>query len=376
MTAANAAQETAKVKLGEHLAHLFSTLMKIASILVMQPELILLIDVASGLIEMGIKASVEGEAYDWHEDAKMLAVTAVADVALMGLTKLGKLKGAASLAEKEALSVGEKAATEVGHAATAEAKTEVIHEGAEVAAAESKELTAGVKVAGKGEDVATQEAGAIADKVEQKAGDVAAGKGLTEGESVAAQEGEKVAKQAGEQVAKQAGEDVGKEAAKELTPEELAKKIEAHYALAGGFAKNAISSVGGGLVQGQSPIDILKSFVKGGILLVLPAELAKRAEEAIGDATKAAKILEASWPAPGPSSPPPSSSAATWTPTTCSTPPLLRRGARSRSTSTPPTAGQPTTTTPPTARRATTRPARASTLPLPRSPRRRQRLPR
>jgi hypothetical protein len=269
---ANKAQEEAKKALAERFIKVFSMIAKIAAVLTANPWLIAAIDIAEGLIEMGIKHSVMGEAYDASEDLKMLAITAVADVALIGFSKLGELKGAAKLAEAEAL--GSKAAMEAEHAATAEAKAEVVKEGAHAAAAgESKALKGAIEEGGSAEKALASEA---ASKVESKAADMAEGKALQEGESAAA---------------KTAESEVAHGAEGAMSAEKAAEQIKARYGMIGGAAKMATQTVGGGIVQGKSPSDILKGLVTGGLGLVLPGHLAEKAKAAIGNSSLAAKVL-------------------------------------------------------------------------------------
>src|SRR5262249_51466670 len=69
MTAANKGQGEAKKRLADRIIKIFSTIAKIAAALTAQPELIALIDIGEGLLEMAIKHQVMGEAYDPAEDA-------------------------------------------------------------------------------------------------------------------------------------------------------------------------------------------------------------------------------------------------------------------------------------------------------------------
>ncbi len=283
MTAANKAQEGAKKRLAERICKILSTIAKIAAALTAQPELIALIDIGEGLLEMAVKHEVMGESYDPAEDAKMLAFTAAADVALMGLSKVGKIRGAA--VEVEAAAGAEKTAMEVEHAATGEAKAEALSEGAHAAAGESSAMKGAIEEGTSAEKALSSEAAdQVGHKVEQKAADAAEGKALHEGESAAAKEAVSEAEHGG----LAAGEGAAKEAA---SPAELAKKIEAHWALAGGGAKMMIQTVGGGIVQGKSPSDILKGLVTGGLGLVLPGHFAEKVKAAIGNDGMALKVL-------------------------------------------------------------------------------------
>ncbi|MDB4956213.1 MAG: hypothetical protein JWO36_3782 [Myxococcales bacterium] len=103
-------QREEKIRLSEHLAKIFSTIAKIGALLAAQPELFALIDIASGLATMAIKKSVAGEAYDPADDAKLLAVEAVMDVAMVGLAHAGKL-GAAAAGTDGAARLGEQTAS-------------------------------------------------------------------------------------------------------------------------------------------------------------------------------------------------------------------------------------------------------------------------
>ncbi|MEP6861502.1 MAG: hypothetical protein ABJE66_12815 [Deltaproteobacteria bacterium] len=95
-------QREEKIRLSNHLAHIFSTIAKLGALLAMQPELFVLIDVCSGLAEMAIKKSVAGEAYDPADDAKLLAIDAVVDIATLGAAKLAEARKLGALG-KDAL---------------------------------------------------------------------------------------------------------------------------------------------------------------------------------------------------------------------------------------------------------------------------------
>ncbi|MEO8846461.1 MAG: hypothetical protein ABI704_33120 [Kofleriaceae bacterium] len=138
-------QREEKIHLSNHIAHIFSTIAKLGALLAMQPELFVLIDVCSGMAEMAIKKSVAGEAYDPADDAKLLAIDAVVDVATLGAAKLaearklGALGKDAVVASKEATVVGDKVATKALKSATedgvqetaiARAKSEAVEGGA------------------------------------------------------------------------------------------------------------------------------------------------------------------------------------------------------------------------------------------------------
>lgn len=284
MTAANAAQEEGKKRLAERITKIFSTIAKIASLITMQPELILLIDVGEGLLEMGIKHQVMGEAYDPAEDAKMLAFTAAADIALMGLTKAGELKAArfaasaetkvVKAAEQEAISAGEKAAVKIEQEASGEAKAEALKEGAHAVAGESKAMQGAIEEGTSAERALSSEAaGEVGAKVEQKAVEAAEGKAAHAVESTAAKEAETGAKEMSAETAK------------------AVEQIKSRYGLAGNFAKMGITTVGGGIVQGKSPGEILRGLTVGGLGLVLPGHLAEKVREAIGNDTLALKVL-------------------------------------------------------------------------------------
>ncbi len=274
---ANAAQEEAKKALAERWVKIISTIAKIAAVLTANPWLIAAIDIGEGLIEMGIKHQVMGEAYDPADDLKMLAITGAADIALMGFSKLGELKGAAKLGEAEAVSVAEKAAMEAEHATTAEAKSEAFREAAHVAAGENKALKGAVEAGTSTEKALGKEVASEAGhKVEQKVAEAAEGKAVHEGEGVAA---------------KAAESEVGQGAHAMEEAEKAAEKIKARYGMLGGAAKMGITTVGGGIVQGKSPSEILKGLVTGGLGLVLPGHLAEKVKGAIGNETLAAKIL-------------------------------------------------------------------------------------
>lgn len=162
-------QRAEKSKLGARIGKIFATIGKIAALLVGQPELFVLIDVAAGLGEMAIKAAIAGEAYDPVDDAKLLALTAVVDAAAIGAGALlaGKGAGAAAASTGEAAAIGERTAVEVvERGATAEATQAIVGEGAAAAAGEVKAVEAGVAAAAAGEvkvaeDVATVAAGEV-----------------------------------------------------------------------------------------------------------------------------------------------------------------------------------------------------------------------
>lgn len=150
-------QREEKSKLSEHVAHIFSTIAKIGALLAMQPELFALIDVCSGLAEIAIKKSIAGEAYDPADDAKMLAIDAAVDLAMVGVSKLAEARklGAAG---KEAVT-GERAAAKALAAST---------EGdVKAAVAEAK---ADALAAGKTESRAVPEAEASATETKSPAG--------------------------------------------------------------------------------------------------------------------------------------------------------------------------------------------------------------
>ena len=92
-------QRDEKIRLSEHLAKIYSTIGKIAALVTAQPELFALIDVASGLATMAIKKSVAGEAYDPADDAKLLAIDAAVDAAMVGLVRAGTMAIAATATE-------------------------------------------------------------------------------------------------------------------------------------------------------------------------------------------------------------------------------------------------------------------------------------
>ncbi|MGE5180825.1 MAG: hypothetical protein ACM31C_02125 [Acidobacteriota bacterium] len=274
---ANAAQEEAKKALAERWIKIISTIAKIAAVLTANPWLIAAIDIGEGLIEMGIKHQVMGEAYDPSDDLKMLAITGAADIALMGFSKLGELKGAAKLGEAEAVSVAEKAAMEVEHATTAEAKSQAFREAAHVAAGENKALQGAIEAGSSTEKALGKEVASEAGhKVEQKVADAAEGKVVHEGEGAAA---------------KAAESEVGQGAHAMEEAEKAAEQIKARYGMLGGAAKMGITTVGGGVVQGKSPSEILKGLVTGGLGLLLPGRLAEKVKGAIGNETLAAKVL-------------------------------------------------------------------------------------
>ena len=275
---ANAEQEGAKKRLAERYVKIFSMIAKIAAVLTANPWLIAAIDIAEGLIEMGIKHEVMGEAYDPADDLKALAITGVADIALLGFSKLGELKGAARLAESEAVSVGEKAAIEVEHATTAEAKSEAVREGAHVVAGEENAaLHDAIEEGGSAEKALGNEVANEAEhKVEQKAAETVEGKAVHEADSAAAKAVEGEATQGAH-----AMEDA----------EKAAEQLKSRYGMIGGGAKMVIQTVGNGIAQGKSPTDILKGLLTGGAGLMLPGPLAEKVRGAIGNANLAAKVL-------------------------------------------------------------------------------------
>jgi hypothetical protein len=120
----------------------------------MQPELFVLIDVCSGMAEMAIKKSVAGEAYDPADDAKLLAIDAVVDIATLGAAKLAEARKLGALG-KDALVLG-KDATAVGEKVTKEAVETTVEEGVEktvVADAKTEAIEAGAAEAGVSHEV-------------------------------------------------------------------------------------------------------------------------------------------------------------------------------------------------------------------------------
>ncbi len=168
-------QRAEKIEHSEHIAKIFTSIAKVAALVTMQPELILMLDVASGLGEMAIKKSIAGEGYDSSNDEKMLGITAAIDAATLGLSRVGKLGGALAAGE-DAAQLGEQTAVKaLEEGATAEAKTEIVQEGAVKAAGEATSVeqavaagapTAGANAAADVTTVAEKEAGTATEAVD------------------------------------------------------------------------------------------------------------------------------------------------------------------------------------------------------------------
>jgi hypothetical protein len=156
-------QRTEKIEHSEHIAKIFSSIAKVAALVTMQPELIMLIDVVSGLGDMAIKKSVAGEAYDPADDAKMLGITATIDAATLGISKIGKLGGAVTVGE-DAARLGEKTAVKsLEEGTTKEAKAEIVQEGVSKAAGDSNIVGLAPREPSGLESVAKQEASKASD---------------------------------------------------------------------------------------------------------------------------------------------------------------------------------------------------------------------
>src|SRR5262249_37078302 len=160
--------------------------------------------------------------------------------------------GAAAIAEQEALSAGTKTATEIEHAATGEAKAQALREGAQVASGESKVMQRAIRDATSAENALSSEpAAGVGERVDPTAANAAERKECHEVETAAVKG---VASEV-ERGLLPTGEDLAKDAA---SPAELAGQIEARWGVYGAGAKLAIQTIGGGIVQGKSPSEILK----------------------------------------------------------------------------------------------------------------------
>ncbi len=238
-------QRDEKQKYGSHLAKAVSTIGKLAAIATGQPELFALLDVVSGMGAMAIKRSVENEAYDGAEDAKLLAIEGVVDVMTVGVAS-----AAGAGAKVASTVVGETAAagaSKVGEQVVAD----VIEDGV-TSEVKAQIVEQGARAAGETE-VASQAANAAASSGTASAAEIAA-----KTESAAAGS--------------------------------AAKAIAIQTA--GNLGANAVGSIASGLVEGQSPTEILGNLVKGGLAMLLPGHLGAQVQSAIGDATAAQRILQ------------------------------------------------------------------------------------
>ncbi|MGE3766713.1 MAG: hypothetical protein AB7L94_30955, partial [Kofleriaceae bacterium] len=116
LTLTNKAQQDAKKRLADRIIKVFSTIAKLAALLTANPALLALINIGEGLLEMAIKKQVMGEAYDPSDDAKMLAFTALAETAMLGVGKLGKLGTAGMKASKIESQIAQAAKIEARYA--------------------------------------------------------------------------------------------------------------------------------------------------------------------------------------------------------------------------------------------------------------------
>ncbi len=150
-------QREEKIKLGEHLGHIFATIAKIAALLTAQPELFALIDIASGLATMAIKKSVAGEAYDPADDTKLLAIDAVVDLATVGVARFAQMRKVGAIGG-DAVEIGEKTAGElVEHGATQEAKAEIVDKGVQEVAGDAELADSAPRMPGEAADAAKTE---------------------------------------------------------------------------------------------------------------------------------------------------------------------------------------------------------------------------
>lgn len=276
LTETHIAQREAKMKLANETAQVFATIAKIGALVVAQPELMLLIDVAAGLGEMAIKKSIGGEAYDSSHDEKALGITAALDVVTLGVAKYAKGLGVAGRGADDAVKAGQEgahiaektAADVVEQGATAEARAEIAKKGVQKAAGESavvqKEITAASKAEG--------EIGHVAASTEKKAADIAEQHAVKEGEHAAVQQGTHAIEHQAEAVA--------------------AQKAARHVQMAGDIGTNVAGQVAYGALEGDSPTQILANIAKSGLAMFLPAKLGAKIEDAIGDATKAQRVFK------------------------------------------------------------------------------------
>ncbi|MCE9572195.1 MAG: hypothetical protein K8W52_03480 [Deltaproteobacteria bacterium] len=162
-------QREEKQKHAERTGRIFGTIAKLAALVTAQPELIAMLDVASGLGEMAIKSSIATEAYDASDDVKGLALTGAIDLATIGLAHLGAVKPAAV---SEATQLGERtAARALDEGATAEAKEAIVKDGARAAAGEAKAVEK--SIASTPATTMDRGTGAVTAQAEHHAGQVA-----------------------------------------------------------------------------------------------------------------------------------------------------------------------------------------------------------
>lgn len=138
-------QREEKKKLSEATAKAFSTIAMIGSMVIGQPELALLFDLAMGLGKMGLQKSIEGDDFDATANLEEMSSTLVTDVlmvgAVHGLKSLGTAGKAASAAvhgTEDAARIGERVAVDaVDHAVTAEVKAETLAQGLDAVSSEA-----------------------------------------------------------------------------------------------------------------------------------------------------------------------------------------------------------------------------------------------
>lgn len=232
-------QRAEKIKHAEQLASTFVTIAKIGALLVAQPGLVMLIDLAANLGGMAIKQSAGGSDVDVSTDMAMMAVDAIADGLGVGAARLGGKAISTERATQSALQLSEKtAANIVEHGVTTEAKSEIVGAGARAAAGESSVL------AGSGAHLAKAETGALA-----LPHGTLASKGVAAGTT-----------------------SVG------------------HGRLVANMGVNSFGSVLGGAVQGQSSDDLLIGLARMLTGALLPGRLATSMQKAIGTGSKTQRV--------------------------------------------------------------------------------------
>lgn len=246
-------QREEKLEHAERLATTFATMAKIAALLVAQPELFALIDIAAGLGAMTIKRAAGGSDVDLTADAKMLAVTATIDALTLGIARVPGTGNAVN-AERAALSaaqVGEKTAAElVEHGVTSEAKAEIVGTGARLAAGESRLMTR--------EIAASVESGGAAQLAKAETGALALAEGKLANEGVSA-----------------------------------GTTVVNHGRLLANVSVNAAGGVAGEAVQGGSTDDLLVGLTRTLLGMFLPGHLAGSMQKAIGTGSRLQKTAGA-----------------------------------------------------------------------------------
>jgi hypothetical protein len=214
--------------------------------LIGQPELVFLADMATSLTEMAIKAQVEGEAYSAADDAKMMAVTAVADSVCIGLSHMSGVKNLAAAKDLEGAEEAEETTAKLAAAGSKEEKVKIVSDGAQKAAGDAPIKSGFADNVTKGNDLtygakaSSSAAGSTETTLIEKA----------EADAKAAREAAqaKRVKEAAEAKEARAG------------AEEHLKETQEAGKLKSALAHETITTVGGGIVNGEDGGTILKNL--------------------------------------------------------------------------------------------------------------------